>query len=42
MFSGNVVALGGAFLTDEVVMGLICADVLREEEAMAGRLEQRL
>jgi len=36
-------ALGGAFLADEVVNGsIICADVLREQETMAGWLEQRL
>jgi ferritin-like metal-binding protein YciE len=44
MFLGNmVVALGGAFLADEVVNGsIICADVLHEEEAMADWLERRL
>ena len=73
MFIGNVQALGGAFMPDEVVKGSImsyafehleiacyrslvgaaeelgdaetagvCTGILREEEAMAGWLEQRL
>jgi ferritin-like metal-binding protein YciE len=73
MFIGNMQALGGAFMADEIVKGSImsytfehleiacyrsligaaeelgdaetvrvCSDILREEEAMAAWLEQRL